>query len=526
MSVARAGTIAALLMSVGAVAGAADQPGARSAASDPTRDARSVAARVDAALEARWAEAGVRPVERADDAEFLRRVSLDLIGKIPTAAEARDFLDDPRAEKRATVVERLLDGPAYIGRAAEIWREVLLPEADTDDQARLAAGPFEAWLRHRVEEDAGYDRIAREILTARLDADGGDPAGMRAGPSPAAYYLAKGRRPENLAAGTARVFLGIRLECAQCHNHPFAAWKREQFWGFAAFFAGVAPDEPGQGQARRREAAARRELTIPGTATIVKAAHLDGTEPAWRPRGDAREALADWITGPENPRFARAVANRVWARFFGMGLVEPVDDIDGQADAPLAGLLDELAREFRDHGYDLKFLVRVVTATRAYHLSSAVEPGGVTPPPLFACMPARGLSSGQLLESLARATGRDTAEARARLMELFSGRDERPIEAQATILQALALMNGDYIASATDPGADGLLGAVAEAPYLDTAGRIETLYLSALTRRPRPDDWERLVRYVEGRESPEARARALGDVFWAILNGPEFRLNH
>ena len=222
--------------------GTADVRGERTGPVQSASDAQALTARIDAVLAARWAEAKVRPAAVADDGEFLRRVSLDLIGKIPTAAEARDFLDDPSTDKRLALVERLLDSPAYTTRATEIWRRLLLPEADTEDLARQVAGNFEAWLRKKVIEDAGYDRIVREILTAKLNGRNADSAAGRLDPSPAGYYMAKEGKPENLAAGVARVFLGIRLECAQCHNHPFASWKREQFWSLAAFFADVPPE--------------------------------------------------------------------------------------------------------------------------------------------------------------------------------------------------------------------------------------------------------------------------------------------
>ncbi len=221
--------------------GTADARGGRTSPSNSVRDAKSLAARIDAVLAARWAESKVRPAAIADDGEFLRRVSLDLIGKIPTAAEARDFLDDPSPGKRLALVERLLDSPAYTTRATEIWRRLLLPEADTEDLARQVAGNFETWLRKMVIEDAGYDRIVREILTAKLNAQNANAVVGRLVPSPVGYYTAKENKPENLAAGVSRVFLGVRLECAQCHNHPFASWKREQFWSLAAFFADVAP---------------------------------------------------------------------------------------------------------------------------------------------------------------------------------------------------------------------------------------------------------------------------------------------
>ena len=195
----------------------------------------------------------------------------------------------------------------------------------------------------------------REILTAKLTTRNNEPLTATLNPTPVAYYLAKESKPENLAGGAARVFLGVRLECAQCHNHPFAQWKREQFWGFAAFFAGVPRQQPPEEEAqvvrpRDKDAPPLRELTIPGTKKIVKATHLDGSAPLWRPRADTREILAEWVTSPENPYFARAIVNRVWARFLGLGLVEPVDDLEADDGSEFSELLDEVATQFRAHG--------------------------------------------------------------------------------------------------------------------------------------------------------------------------------
>jgi hypothetical protein len=497
-------------------------------------DARALTARIDSVLASRWAAAKVHPAPIADDGEFLRRVCLDLIGKIPTAAEARDFLDDPGPDKRLALVERLLDSPAYTTRATEIWRRLLLPEADTEDTARAVAGNFEAWLRRKVIEDASYDRIVREILTAKLD-DRNVNANVVAptaglAPSPAAYYLAKERKPENLAAGVSRVFLGVRLECAQCHNHPFAPWKREQFWSLAAFFADLPQVSP-DGVIMRRDRSAKpvREIAIPGTKKVVSASHLDGSSPEWRPRAETRQILAEWVTSPDNPYFARAIVNRMWARFYGLGLVEPVDDIGGETDPDLGRLLDLLAGQFRAHGYNLKFLIRVLTATRAYNLSSAgavhsasAESAG----PMFATMPVRGLSPGQLFDSLTQATADEAPDARARFLELFANTHDRPVDAETTIVQALTMMNGSYTEGATNPETGRVLGAIVEAPFLDTPGRIETLYLATLTRRPKADELAFLVKYVEKRKTADEQAKALADIFWAILNGPEFHLNH
>ncbi len=505
-----------------------DRAPAAAAKAAGTLDARALAARVDVRLAEAWAEAGATPAARSGDGEFLRRASLDLIGKIPTAAEARDFLDDPSPEKRAALVGRLLESPAYAMRAASLWREILLPNDQAEGQPGLGVNELEAWLRKKVREEAGYDRVVREILTVKLSGQPGDSAmGRSAAPSPAAFYAAKLGKPEVIAADSARAFLGLRLECAQCHHHPFAKWKREEFWAFSAFFAGVPTDPNADGVTTPLRPANpnRRELTIPGTSTVVAAGHLDHTPPAWRPRAEPREVLAEWITAPGNPYFARAAVNRTWARFLGSGLIEPIDDLDSGEDSGLGGLLDELADQFRAHGYDMKYLIRALTSTRAYHLTSVADPGHSTAPAPFARMPVRGLSPGQFVDSLARATGVELAESRGRFLELFADRDARPTEAQASILQALTLMNGSFVAGATSPEAGDTLGAIAEAPYLDDEGRVEALYLTTLARRPSAKERGVAVAYLEKR-AEAGRPRALSDIFWALLNGPEFRVNH
>jgi hypothetical protein len=208
-----------------------------------------------------------------------------------------------------------------------------------------------------------------------------------------------------------------------------------------------------------------------------------------------------------------------------VGLIEPADDLEGEADPELSKLLDELAGQFRSHGYNLKFLIRVMTATRAYNLSSmakSTESTGL----MFASMPVRGLAAGQLFDSLTQATGSEQGDARARFLELFSSREDRPVEAETTIIEALAMMNGSYIEGATNPEASQALTAIVKAPFLDTPGRIETLFLATLTRRPKTDESALLVQFVDRRKTEAEKEKALADVFWAILNGPEFHLNH
>src|SRR5580704_11259453 len=234
--------------------------------SAPADPVASLASEIDHQIAARWSEEQLEPAPAADDAEFLRRTYLNIAGRIPSGSEVQSFLEETRSDKRRAAVNRLLESPAYPTHFAGILRAAIVPEVNTDPQLQFqGAAGFDQWLRRRIAEDAGYDRIARELLTA--------PAGSQ---GPGFYYVAKGAKPENIAAGASRVFLGVRIECAQCHNHPFAKWKREQFWQLAAFFAGVQP-EPGAVVADRELA----ELPIPGTEKKVSARFLDGEDPKW-----------------------------------------------------------------------------------------------------------------------------------------------------------------------------------------------------------------------------------------------------
>jgi hypothetical protein len=364
------------------------------------------------------------------------------------------------------------------------------------------------------------------------------PFESRARPSPVAFFASNDGKPENLAASTARAFLGVRIGCAQCHDHPTAHWKRDQFWALAAFYSGI--------ERRRvtdcdfyqyREVPARRELAISGGPRLVQARHLDGSLPAWSSaQGSPRTVLADWVVARDNPYFARAAVNRVWSLFFGTGLVEPVDDMDDENPASHPELLDELAAAFTAHHYDLKFLIRALTTTRAYALTSAGYVPGQDDPRLFARMPVRGMSPRQLYASFVQATGvrreKDSLfifasnSPRQDFLEAFAGQDGRPSDRRTSIVQALALMNGRLSADATDLARGATLLAVADAYFLDTAAKVETLYLATLSRRPTAAELQRSVLYVERGGPSLDPKKALADVLWSLVNSAEFVLNH
>jgi hypothetical protein len=386
-----------------------------------------------------------------------------------------------------------------------------VPDADNDVGRQPAVEALDAWLRSQFATNVPYDRLARDVLTwAPPSSPGADPAD----PSPRRFYLGREDKPEELAGAASRVFLGVRLECAQCHDHPFAHWKREQFWSQAAFFVGLR--QPGV-----------RMVGIPGTMDTAAARFLDGKSPPPGVR-DVRVALADWITAPDNPYFARALVNRLWANFFGVGLVDPVDDLGSENPASHPVLLDELARAFVASGYDVHFLIRVLTQTQAYHLSSVSPDGKPANPRLFSRMNVKGLVPEQLFDSLVEATalrGPQLARQRSRFLARFP-RVESRLEGRTSIPQALAMMNGELLAAAVDPAGDNTLGAVVASPFLKTPDKVETLFLAALGRPPRPEESRRFVAYVDKGGATGDQRQALADVFWALLNSPEFLFNH
>src|SRR5262245_3701933 len=294
------------LLAAGRVAPGADPP-----AGD--RDALALAAKIDKHLQVGWDAAKVKPAPLADDAEFLRRASLHLVGRIPSVSESRAFMRDTAPDKRVRVVERMLTGPRYVTHFTNVWRTWMLPEANASFQARFLVPGFEAWIRKQLAENVTYDKMVHELLTAPVGQQqaqfvyGGN--GRQA--NPAAFYIAKEIKPETLAASTSRLFLGVRLECAQCHHHPFADWKRDQFWQYAAFFSGLKRQNQGDFAVPGTEAAESKEIGIPG-GRVVQAKFLDGTEPRWKVKEPTRKTLADWVTSANNPYFARATVNRMW----------------------------------------------------------------------------------------------------------------------------------------------------------------------------------------------------------------------
>ena len=417
-------------------------------------------------------------------------------------AEARAFQSETAPDRRRRLIDRLLDRPGYAVRFARFWGEHWLPQGDA--QFENLKPQFHDWLRVRLRENAPYDRMAREVLGAARDDRG---ATLRL------FLQANEFKPENLAASVSRLFLGVSLECAQCHDHPSAAWKRDQFWDFAAFFAGG------------------RELTDPGTRRKATPRFPDGAAPAGTP---GPKAVADWLADDRNPYFARNAVNVLWAAFFGTSLADSLDDVNAISDPEL---LNELAEAFARHDFDLKYLIRAITLSRVYQLGSS-GPADTPDPRLFARAAVRPLSGDALYDSLLTATGLDEqalapppvygqpdVPPRKAFLAFFA-RGDGAAGSLRTILQALLMMNGRLTGAAVDLEHGGTLASVAAAPFWSTPRKVEALYLAALGRPPRPAERDRLTAYVEGGGPRKDPKHALADVFWALLNSSEFGVNH
>ena len=505
-----------------------------------TPDPAMLAEAIDRRLEERFAAEGISPSPAADDAEFFRRLHLDLVGVIPDANSARQFIDDQNSNKREAAIDHLLSTPEHALHFANVWRALLLPEAETDRQIRYFLPGFELWLQQRRAENAGFDVIVRDLLTVPITGTEERPqlvlTNLR-NANPIAFIAAKEADPGKLAATTTRLFLGIRLECAQCHNHPFDVWTQEQFWNQAAFFAGI--QRKGRGPfAPVLEKPETKTISIMNDESkMVPALFLDGTEPPAATSSSStlqRQLLADWITRPENSFFAKATVNRVWGQLMGHGIVNPVDDFGESNPASHPELLDELAAEFTRSGYDLTFLYQAICRSRAYQRTSRQPDSRPTDSAMFATMALKPMSGEQFYDSLTtaiqmqrepdgRKLTRNEDPVRRRFLDTFGQQGDQS-NPETSVLQALTLMNGSLIGAATESSTQGLLKDIASLSS-DRTSQVETLYLATLSRRPTETEHHQIASYLDT-TSTETQPRSLSDVLWMLLNSAEFRWNH
>jgi hypothetical protein len=482
-------------------------------------DAIELSRRIDALIVQRWQKESVVPANNASDSEFLRRIYLDFTGKIPSTSEARKFLKSTDSDKRAKLIDELLSRAIYATHMANRWRDMLVPGIDNNNQARAALPPFEDWLRLKFADNVPYDTFVEELLTYRpQQANPQMPQPARSNTaSPEAYWLFNENKPENLAASSSRAVLGVQVQCAQCHDHKFADWKREQFWEFAAFF--------------RMDEKVDRPIKYADNGPELRAGYLDGSKPKASEERPGPVVVAEWMTSASNPYFASATVNRLWKHCFGRGIVEPVDDFDPANPPSHPELLELLATQWRLHDHDLKYLLKAIANTRAYQLSSRISHPTQTEPTTFARMPLRGMTPEQLFDSVAMATGYRAPRAntqnnpflanddvRTRFLNKFAQATDSPTDFESSILQALTLMNGNVVTDATSIENSETLRAVVDAPFFNKDERINTLMVATLSRLPTNEEKLAFDSHIES----VGEKQALADIFWAMLNSPEF----
>ncbi len=484
----------------------------------------SVAA-LDALLNEELPDASVTTL--IGDEQFLRRASLDLIGRNPTPGELVSLTRDGAPDRRSRVVDRLLNSPEYGKHWANYWSDTISFRVVPPKEVFLDYRPLQRWLAQQLNSNVPWDRITRQLITAT----------GRIAQSPQVTYLTyHSAKPTKLAAETARIFLGVQIGCAQCHDHPFDVWKMDQFHGVAAAFGRIDRTKAKGGaidgiredpQARyrmedpRRPEAGEQEVS----PRALTGELLDSGQP--------RVALAQWLTSADNPWFARAQVNRVWAELMGRGFYDPVDDLSPRKQPALARTHAALARSFVDSGYDFKALIRLIVLSRPYQRQVA-QPSTDQLPPFAAAYQTR-LRGDQVCDCLSGALGVDfdqpwTASSgrqskywssRDRVAERF-GRDPSlgRLQAQPTIGQALLLMNNPQLQAAIN--GDSASGTqLAKLLLREPTNRpaVKRLYLQVLSRDPTPEEMEIALEHVD---SLSDRRVAFEDLLWSLINSTEF----
>ncbi|WP_020468054.1 DUF1549 and DUF1553 domain-containing protein [Zavarzinella formosa] len=497
---------------------------------------------VDEHLHAKQKLLGIVPSEVAGDSEYLRRVYLDLIAVLPAPAEVETFLADTRPDKRERVVESLLSRPEYAEYWAFKWADVL----SINRRAVQAKGAYlyVQWLRSHLADNTPFDQVARELITA---------SGSTFLNPPASFFRNDRRsRPANdLAQNTAQLFLGIRMSCAQCHNHPFERWTQDDYYGLSAFFARV-KDRPDPLYPRLNRFnlgaieiynAKSGEVIHPRTKEAMPPRFLGGEFPEIKPDQDRRAVLAEWLARKDNPFFAKAAVNRIWYHLLGRGIVDAVDDFRDTNPPASDALLESLAKDFTDHHFDVKQVIRKITASRTYQLSAATNKWNADDDRFFSHAVTKLYPAEVLLDALTSSTEVpevfEGTKPGTRAIQLPDGdafhhqflkafgqpaREtscECERQGDSSLGHALQLINGPTLKAKLSSGKNRIGRLLAE--NKPDSEIVRELYLATLSRRPTPAEERTSLDHVSA--APNRRT-AFEDVQWALLNTKEFLFRH
>ena len=489
---------------------------------------------------------GVPPSPICDDATFLRRVSLDIAGRLPTMEETKAFLTSKEPDKRDRAIESLLSSPDYADYFANKWTALL--KNKRDENADITANfAFHAWMRDNLLADTPYDQIVRQVLAS---------TGTIVSNPPVAWYK-RVKEPNVQLEDVAQLFLGVRMQCAQCHHHPFERWSQAEYYHLAAFFSQVGRKPTataGEDLIFHKRGIAQAEHRK--TRVMLKPAGLGEPELDIPPDDDPRLALVDWMSKKTNPFFAKSLVNRSWKHFFKRGLIEPEDDIRDTNPATNPELLDALAKYFTESGYDLKALVRTITQSHTYQLSSAPNEHNVVDRQAFSHFYPKRMTAEVLLDSIDTVTGSksdfadlppgtravslpDNSYNKASPFLKVFGRPEGASVCECERVQSASLAQSLHLMNAADVKAK-LASSTGRAATLTKAEmsepqRIREIYLTAFSREPTADELRIAGAHLakprtdaQGKplDSQTARRQAYEDLLWAILNTKEFLYNH
>ena len=489
---------------------------------------------IDRLVVEKWKKLGLKPSPLVEDATFLRRVTLDLCGRLPTSDEVRVFLNDATPTKREAVVDRLLESPDYPAFFALRWASILR-NSDLAG-ANRAAYAFHNWIKDQVARNVPYDEFARGVIAASGEWQDAPPINR--------YWQMRDDLLHQSTADTAQVFLGLRLQCAKCHHHPYERYSQEDYYGLSGFFTRLGQKSFGEPPPYFNAPTVTRGDQNPLTKQSPKPKFLDGDYAEFSSEQDPRHALVDWMAKPENPYFARTLVNRLWGHFFGRGIVHEVDDLRETNPPSNPELLKFLTADFLAHKFDIKHAIRQMVTSQVYQLSSQPTPDNEHDRQNYARFYARRMIAEVFLDSVNQAIGvRDRFNgvgASARAVDLphenfgsyFLDSFDRPKRVTAcecerspgaTLAQVLLLSNSEEIENKLASG-DGKIGKFfAEKQLRPLKDLVEELYLGALSRLPSSDELNAATKYLDGESD---KRQAAEDLLWTLLNSKEFMFNH
>lgn len=488
---------------------------------------------IDELVFAKLKRLNIIPSALSSDQEFLRRVYLDTTGMLPTLEETNEFLESTDPDKRAKLIDQLIDRPEF----AEVWatRFADLFRTGLLDQGHKGGRLMYNWLRKSVMEDKPYNQFATELLTASGQLKFNATANF--------YYVTEFSEPENLATNVSQVFLGVRLECARCHNHPWEKWTQDDFWGFAAFFGRMGIKDTYENDESQVLLKVKGEVIHPKTKQAVLPKYLDGPTETEQPDEDIREKLAAWITSPQNPWFPRAIMNRMVKHYLGRGLVEPVDDFRVTNPPTNQALLDALAKDFVENGYHLKRTARLILNSRVYQLSSEPNETNRGDQINYSRYYVKRLMAEQLADSITEVTGVPekypghmlgtramaipqgapsyflATFGRMKAREVICERDSQP-----DMAQAMHLISGETLVRQTTAKGGNLDKWMADSA-LSNEDVVKRIFLASLVREPDHREVEVALLPLQA-HGDAARRQAFEDVLWTIFNSKEFLFNH